>query len=1017
MPPVGGANNEPPRKQIIPLNGKLLLSDNATEIGTNYQTLKNMRYTDTHPKSVPGMTRINSAGATGSNVYCDSMFHFSKSQPSETHLLAHIRNDGTSSSKLMQNKTAIPSAGEFEAAAVYTDASKCTRPCMSDAPGGQMVYCNGLDNFIWAGDEMPISAFYTTTGVTENTLSGTKDYTAKLQNTLQDANNVVTISATYDSYVSVYPLLQGSTCVKSTTVAAGGNNEAYMSTDASRSLTGADDTHAWLSVSGTVTNQRFHIDLGTATIVTKVYYENFHDAGANTDVGVQNFTLWGSNTDASFAETTYATDTGWTELTCSQNTFDQHAASDAVDPKYITVTNTTAYRYYAFKFADNYTDATYMGVRRIELQASGTQNFVIGSTRPLQGVKFYVKTANSSTSTIGAYEWTGSAWSALSVTDNTSVTGKTLAQTGTVTWDSTVSTSKAKYLNGTYLFFYRFYISAGSAVLYYVTLDAPFQPLRDLWDGTERSIVRCYFYDYSLSTKWKNYTSNIIDSDSYLSSDATTFVQLSDFDDIYSDYYYFGFTERMSCINFTIATGTGNTSAATIEISYWNGTSWTALTVSDTTSIAWISMYKTGSVSWTPPDSSSEFTTTLGIDDAPLYYYRVKFSADITVSTHLMYVSGIPAQMDIKAYKFPIMALDSLFLCCEVNGKKNTLIQSVTSSPQVFNSQYAYEIEFGDDKELTGGCVLYSQFGASLYNLVMIFKANESWALIKNADNTWTRYIIDSGVGLAAHDTLRTTTLPLETATGLNRNLAIWQGTNGIYVSDGRSPIPIHKDIVSIFDQNSAEHINLAMIDRSIGFIDPAWQEYHWCFATGSSTVLNKELVFDLRRWKWYEVSRTASKYLQQAADVCDTDDNHYIYGFADTNGFVQRLEYGNTFDGVSIVSDMRFGEFPLGNDLIETFVDDIALTMVAKATTTNDVAGTHYVDGLSTGTTYTFDPTSTGSRSYITRVISPATEEVAGIYHSLDLSMTTDNETVGFEPLHLCISYIPIRNPERNIV
>ncbi|MBE3116488.1 hypothetical protein IMZ68_04720, partial [Candidatus Bathyarchaeota archaeon] len=68
-------------------------------------------------------------------------------------------------------------------------------------------------------------------------------------------------------------------------------------------------------------------------------------------------------------ELTYATDTNWTQLTTSQSYFDEHIAVDQADPKYITVTNTTSYRYYAFKFADNWADyAYYMAVRRIELQ-------------------------------------------------------------------------------------------------------------------------------------------------------------------------------------------------------------------------------------------------------------------------------------------------------------------------------------------------------------------------------------------------------------------------------------------------------------------------------------------------------------------------------------------------------------------------------------------------------------------------------------------------------------------------
>jgi len=134
------------------------------------------------------------------------------------------------------------------------------------------------------------------------------------------------------------------------------------------SLTGAAYGGQWLSAVNENTNQRFHIDLGEAKTIRRIYYENGHNSGSLTDYGAQNFTFWGSNTGAgTFDDLVYANDEGWTELTVSQNTLDEHIALNQADPKYITVTNTAAYRYYAFKFADNYGN-NYMGVRRIELQ-------------------------------------------------------------------------------------------------------------------------------------------------------------------------------------------------------------------------------------------------------------------------------------------------------------------------------------------------------------------------------------------------------------------------------------------------------------------------------------------------------------------------------------------------------------------------------------------------------------------------------------------------------------------------
>ena len=168
------------------------------------------------------------------------------------------------------------------------------------------------------------------------------------------------------TYTSQYPT-QDDDHVKATTKAST-SYWPYYATDPALSLTGDRGWTQWLAEQFTITNQRFHIDLGSAMIIRRIYYENSHSSGGSTTMGVENFTLWGSNTAGSFAELTYATDTGWTQITPAQSTFDIHTSADEADPKYITISNSVEYRYYAFKFADNYGDAELMGVRHIELQ-------------------------------------------------------------------------------------------------------------------------------------------------------------------------------------------------------------------------------------------------------------------------------------------------------------------------------------------------------------------------------------------------------------------------------------------------------------------------------------------------------------------------------------------------------------------------------------------------------------------------------------------------------------------------
>ena len=173
------------------------------------------------------------------------------------------------------------------------------------------------------------------------------------------------------SYTSQYPT-QDDDHVKTTTKNST-NYWPYYATDPTKSLTGDPNFKAWVSQTGQTTNQRFHIDLGSAKTITKVYYENWHASGTDQNCGVHNFTIWGSNTAGDFADLVYANDGTWVQITPSQSTFDQHGVPDAIDPKYITLTNVVAYQYYAFKFADGYGGASnYMAVRRIELQSGIT---------------------------------------------------------------------------------------------------------------------------------------------------------------------------------------------------------------------------------------------------------------------------------------------------------------------------------------------------------------------------------------------------------------------------------------------------------------------------------------------------------------------------------------------------------------------------------------------------------------------------------------------------------------------
>ena len=82
------SKDRPHQYLSIPLHGRLRTSTDGTQLSEgDFQVLKNMRYGELSPQSIPGMTKINSSVIHATNLKPRSGFHFRKSQPSETHVL------------------------------------------------------------------------------------------------------------------------------------------------------------------------------------------------------------------------------------------------------------------------------------------------------------------------------------------------------------------------------------------------------------------------------------------------------------------------------------------------------------------------------------------------------------------------------------------------------------------------------------------------------------------------------------------------------------------------------------------------------------------------------------------------------------------------------------------------------------------------------------------------------------------------------------------------------------------
>lgn len=166
-------------------------------------------------------------------------------------------------------------------------------------------------------------------------------------------------------YAAVYPPAYSDTYIKATNY-YGLGFYPYLALNPSLPLSGSRYENSWMTASGYVSNQRFHVDLGSAKIIRRILYNNSHHDGLETNVGVQNFVLQGSNSESSFNNLNYSVDTGWTTLSTDISSLLRHTEGlDGEETKIINVIGAGAYRYYALKCSNNYGSTKYMGLRRL----------------------------------------------------------------------------------------------------------------------------------------------------------------------------------------------------------------------------------------------------------------------------------------------------------------------------------------------------------------------------------------------------------------------------------------------------------------------------------------------------------------------------------------------------------------------------------------------------------------------------------------------------------------------------
>ncbi|MDD5006353.1 MAG: LamG domain-containing protein [Candidatus Omnitrophica bacterium] len=950
------------------------------------QDIQNLRKDGKHFKGVKGHTKINTTVL--SDLYVVNGFHFVKDQPAESHVIVYAGDATTpTTGHLYQNTTAIPGAGDFSSTVLYTPTTFTDTFRFSNAPQGNMVSSNAAETLIWGGNELPETAFLTSSATVNYTVTNSYDLSDILNNTSTSADQVANLSTGIDAYTVL--LLHGNGADASTTItdsASGAKavtavGNAQIDTSYKKFGTGSilfdgtgdyatvPDSADWYFGAGDFTIDwwsRANYTGNTGICGQYVDVNNYWMLGLSLTQLLFKVVVGGvTKADYSCVMADYVTNTWYhfelvrsgstmylfrngTSKTLTENT----AISTNEVPNLAAVLEIGASSNHANVFAGSIDEFRISkGIARHTANFSvptkelgnASNYFLVGSKRPLQGVKFYVSTANTETSTLTVKEWTGSAWASLTATDNTSSGGKTLAQTGTVTWSSTASTSKLRYISGLSLYWYQFYYNAGSPSIYYVTTDAPMQSIKNIWDGAETYTVKVNKYD---GTTYTDYTSLVGDQD-----DTSTYADVSSLPTTSS--IILGYLERQQGFDISlVATKVNSTDNTQMTVQYWDGSNWVNVNaLSDGTATANKSLNKSGVVVFTPVDAGQEFKQQIS-DTYPLYYYKITFANTIGANVYISEIYGIPFPPTIPAYKFSANFQNRLFLFNETNGDRNKATYSVYNSPDIFNGDDSGELYFGDNTEIIAAAGIYNVFNTTGgIEQLIVTKKNETYRVTGSSPSTWSVQRISTNVGCIAPLTM--VSADMTNIENVKRQVAIWMSDKGVFISDGATVTSISDDISCYFDPNNSKYIPAAMMSKSVGWYDPALKSYKLLIASGSgSTYLNTELEYSLVYQEWTKIYRAAgasANPLQSGWKVTDTNGGTYSFGGA-KNGYVYRLENGNTFDGTDIASYLWTKDIIIDQAApLARLTTAKYLRTTHKKKATGAITITHYGDGTAT--------------------------------------------------------------------
>lgn len=599
------------------------------------------------------------------------------------------------------------------------------------------------------------------------------------------------------------------------------------------------------------------------------------------------------------------------------------------------------------------------------------QYFLIGSSIPLSGFKAITTSGNFTASPLSGKYFDGEKWVALSSL-SVSVSGTT----NTVTFTDTSSVAKPLFINGYYLFFYRFETSTGDVTISNITLTSTISNMVDLWDGIYRSAIKFIYNGGSAAlgtnTMKHDYTLEMIESTARTYLDTTNISKSGKLPVADVAYLATGesievlFSEPMCGFKWDVSTIETTAEPKLMNIYFWDGSQYVnSRLIYDTLRDSGVNgyfgygsgihyfnlpLYNTNGTSYTGVERISELENIKG------YKYKITWTypgGDSFAQLILDRFSGIPRYRTIsKPYIFPFKYSNRSMLCGNIYEKLNNRVDySAYNKPYSFNGTDASGFEnerslyFGDNTPLTGAIELFNQYGDNVESIGLFFKDSSTYMLSGDSPDNFKINTISNSIGCSAPYTITSAELAL-----LNNqssvNIAMWLSDVGPMMFIGNTIKPITGIECYFEPDKTATYINTTYFKYSRAWYDPNYFEWNIIIPTGASTVNNIWLVYDIRRDRWYErTSYSTTDFPQGGFTVEDSYGNKYVYVYSN-DGYVCRMESGYTYPGGSnIVGVVRSSDILLTDSLWDRTMVRRVQTLF-KTGSGGQLYMSHYGDG-----------------------------------------------------------------------